>query len=233
MEATKLEEYKLKFKAFLEEYGPLYPKELLEFIKKEFERGINHPCSVDVLMQVYQEIGVTFDMPSFYEAHLHKIMENFDIGCNVVEVAAGRIPAFANLVAKEQLKIGKGTITLYDRALLPIKPKFANMTLKQELFTTDTDIKNADLIVSTLPCAATESIIENACRNHKNFYVVMCGCTHFDLNRYHGEITPFAYQDHVINLAELFVEQFDNGTLYVDKLEGDYDINNPILFNKK
>ena len=232
MEAERLALYNKKFQLFIKKYGPLYPKDVLGFITKEFERGIKNPCSVDVLMQVYQEIGVKFDVLSFYEAHLKKLMEHFDIGCNIVDVASGRIPAFANLIAREQLRIGKGTITLYDRALLPLKPKYANMTFRKESFTKDTDTSNADLIVSTLPCEATETIIENACRNKKNFYVAMCGCTHF--KPYEDiEGTPFDYQDKVIDLAELFVEQFQNGEIMIDHLDENYHINNPILYNKR
>ena len=233
MEASQLAMYQKRFQTFLSKYGSLYPEEVLKFIKKEFERGINYPCSIDILMQVYQEIGVNFSMPSFYEAHLKKLMSQFDIGCNVVDVASGRIPSFANLIAEEQLRIGKGTITLYDRALLPFRPKYANMFYKKELFTPETDTSNADLIVATLPCAATESIIENACRNHKKFYIAMCGCTHFDPYEHRFDTSLNAYQQHIINLAELFVDQFDNGELYVDCLSDDYTINHPILYNKK
>ena len=222
-----------KFFEFFKKYAHLYPNEAREFIKDNFASGITDVCQADILMQINEELGVKLPIPSFYEAHVNKIMENFDIGCNIVDVASGMLPAFANLIASRQLKIGKGTITLYDPELRFMKPKHPNMTLYRQPFTTKTDITSSDLIVATLPCGATEDIIENACRNRKNFYIAMCGCTHF---KYISEFmipSPELYQLQVIDLAKELLEKYDNGHLVVDKLDDNYKINYPILYNRR
>jgi hypothetical protein len=222
-----------KFNTFLKKYAHCYPEEAVEFMKENFDSGLTSVCQADILMQINQELGVTYPVPSFYEAHLHKIMENFDIGCNIVEVACGRIPALGNLIAPRQLKIGKGTITLYDPNLLPIKPKYSNMTLHREGFSTTTDISSADLLISTLGCYTMEDTIEAACVNHKDFYVAMCGCTHFKYILPWMIPSPEFYQDTVIDLAERLLKQYDNGHLVVDKLDDDYIIDYPILYNRR
>ena len=222
-----------KFQEFLKKYAHLYPREALEFIKENFSNGLTTVCQADLLMQINQELGVTFPIPSFYEIHLHKIMENFDIGCNIVEVAAGMIPAFGNLIAAEQLKIDKGTITLYDPQLLSTEPKYRNMTLYREEFTTKTNVSSANLLVSTLGCETMEDTIEVACTNHKDFYVAMCGCTHFKYITPYMFPSPELYQLQVIDLAEKLLKQYDNGHLVVDKLDDNYEISYPILYNRR
>ena len=46
-------------------------------------------------------------------------------------------------------------------------------------------------------------------------------------------VSPELYQDHVIKLAEKLLEQYDNGHLVVDQLTDDYEINYPILYNRR
>lgn len=50
----------------------------------------------------------------------------------------------------------------------------------------------------------------------------MCGCVHYD-----------AYQYYTINIAKRYLEQYDNGILIVDKLDDRFDIDYPIIYNKK
>ena len=71
---------------------------------------------------------------------------------------------FANKLAYEQLKINKGTITIYEPLLVDAKAKYPNMTIHKEDFTQKTDITKFDLVTGIMPCEATETIIEQACR---------------------------------------------------------------------
>ena len=233
MELIERETINKKFFKFFKKYAHLYPKEAREFIKDNFASSIRNICQADILMQINQELGVTFPIPSFYEAHVNKIMELFDIGCHITDVASGMLPAFANLIASRQLKIGKGTITLYDPELLTTEPKYRNMTLHKEEFTTNTNISSSNLLVGILPCKATETIIESACTNHKDFYIAMCGCTHFKHITPYMLPSPELYQLEIIDLAEKLLKQYDNGKLVVEHLDDNYEINYPILYNKK
>jgi hypothetical protein len=107
------------------------------------------------------------------------------------------------------------------------------MTLHKTEFTSDTHIKEFDLLTGILPCGATESIVENACRNQKDFYIAMCGCTHFDYIPWGMYVTPEMYQDHVIDKTKRLLKEYDNGTLIVERLEGEKDLDYPILYNRK
>ena len=158
-------------------------------------------------------------------------MENFDIGCNIVEIASGRYPALANLVATEQLKIGKGTITLYDPLLIPMEPEFPNMTIKRKYFSTKTNIKDYDLLISTMPCRITDAILETAAINRKNFYVALCTCDH--LTEPIDEDGFGLYQTYEVDKATYLTYKYGNGQLIVDELDDDYEIDAPIVYNKK
>lgn len=221
------------FHNFCIKYKDVYNVKEWDFIKENFWKHLSAPGAPDILMQIYTELGIEYAGGDYYRQHLDNLCHKFDIGCNILDVASGIIPSFANIVAHEQLKIGKGTVTLYEPLLGFTAPKHPNMTLYKKKFTSETHIKDFDLITAILPCAATEDIIENVCRNHKSFYIAMCGCTHFDYIPWGMYISPEMYQDHVINKTNSLLEEYDNGTLVVEKLEGNTKIDYPILYNRK
>lgn len=221
---------KLRYEKFLLKYESLYEERMINYIKEHFWDSMDE-VAPDVLMQIYSEFGVLKN--NFYLEHLNKLKQKFDITGNILDVGSGVIPAFGNLVAKEQLRIGSGTITLYDPKLILVKPKYPNMKLVKKEFTLDTDVSNFDLITGVFPCAATEHIIESACKNNKNFYLAMCGCTHFKAFPLFTPLTAETYQDHVINLTNNLLKKYDNGKLVIEKLDDSYELNYPILYNKK
>ncbi len=218
---------------FKKKYKHLYDEEEWVFIEDNFWTYVYEPAACDLLMQIYTELGIELEEPSFYQRHLTNIQRNFDIRSNVLDVASGMIPSFANLLAHEQLRLGKGTVTLYEPLLLTTKPKHRNMTLHKEKFQENTRIKEFDLITGIMPCAATESVIKAACMNRKDFYIAMCGCTHFEYIPWYMSVTPEMYQEHVIALAKDLLEEYDNGTLVVERFEPGYPIDYPIIYNRK
>ncbi len=223
------------YENFKKKYKDQYGEAEWEYIEDNFWTYVFEPASCDILMQVYQELNIQHRTPSFYQRHLKRIKKRFDITGNILDVGSGIIPSFANMLAYEQLKLGKGTITLYEPQLLTTTPKYHNMTLHKEKFTEDTHIKEFDLITGIMPCAATESIVKAACKNRKDFYIAMCGCTHFE-NYYlynFNMVSPERYQDYVIELTEDLLREYDNGTLVVERLERGFPIDYPILYNRK
>ena len=194
---------------------------------------LNNPTAPDVLMQIYETVGCGVKEGSFYNAHLNKIQELYGLDKNILEVAGGRMPAFANKVATIQKKTKKGTITVYDPCLIITKPNFKNLKLHKEDFMPDTDIKSYDLIMGLLPCEATEAIITTSCKAQKDFYVAMCGCVHFDFYDPFAYYTPHIYQQYVIQLAKDMLKEYDNGELVVEYLPEEYQIDYPILYNRK
>ena len=124
-----------RFNLFKEKYQQLYPEDLWEYIEENFWLYVFQTCAPDVLMQVYTEMGLVHENGDFYAAHISKIKERFNIGCNIIDIGSGIIPSFANKLAYEQLKINKGTITIYEPLLVDAKAKYPNMTIHKEDFT--------------------------------------------------------------------------------------------------
>lgn len=217
-----------KFNVFLDKYSKMYDEETLEYIKQNFWNYINEDFSGNVLFQVYSELGIYDD--KFYKVHLEEIKKHFDIRCNILDVASGIIPVFGNMLAKEQLKLGKGRVTLYDPKLILPAAKYPNMSLNKRKFKLDTDIGPYKLVTGILPCEITETIIESACMNKKDFYIVLCGCDHFN-SKYDEYMFADAlpYQEYLIDRADYLVKNYKNGSLVVDKLDDKY----PILYNKR
>lgn len=222
------------FNKFLKEYSSLYEQDALEFIKENFWTYLYSNCAPDILMEVYGELGIEPTTgKSFYNAHLSKIEEIFGLDKNILDIASGMIPTFANKIAKRQLEIKKGTITIYEPLLLKTTPKYPNMTLHREYFTSETHIKEFDLLTGILACEATETIIESACKNQKDFYIAMCGCTHFKSVYPHTPVSTERYQDYVIKKADRLLKEYDNGELIIEHLDNSYKLNYPIIYNKR
>ena len=70
-------------------------------------------------------------------------------------------PTLSNLIARSQLNIGSGTITVYDPRLVISEPKYSNMKLYKEEFKKDIDISSFDLVISIMPCSATEIVLDS------------------------------------------------------------------------
>jgi hypothetical protein len=222
-----------KLKRYMRKYGHLYTDNCREYIADNFMLYLDAPTAPDVLMQIYDTVGCGVKEGSFYNAHLARIQNMYGLDRNIVEVGGGRMPAFANKVATIQQKTKKGTITVYDPDLIITKPKFKSLTLKKEEFMESTDVHSYDLVMGLLPCDATEAIISASCKAQKEFYIAMCGCTHFDFYDPFGYYTPHMYQEYVIQLAQDMLKEYDNGELEVDYLPEEYGIDYPILRNRK
>ena len=220
------------YNSFCKKYKGIYTEEEWSYIEENFWTYVFSSDAPDILMQIYTELNFEYEKGSYYERHLKKIQDNFDIRCNILDIDSGMIPSFANLLASRQLQLKKGTVTLYEPLLLSTSKKYKNMTLHKEAFTTETNIKSYDLITGIMPCEATELIIEQACKNKKDFYIAMCGCTHFDYIPWGMYVTPYTYQNYVINKTKDLLKEYDNGTLIVEELD-DFPIDYPILYNRK
>lgn len=223
-----------RFNLFKEKYQQLYPEDLWEYIEENFWLYVFQTCAPDVLMQVYTEMGLVHENGDFYAAHISKIKERFNIGCNIIDIGSGIIPSFANKLAYEQLKINKGTITIYEPLLVDAKAKYPNMTIHKEDFTQKTDITKFDLVTGIMPCEATETIIEQACRYQKDFYIAMCGCVHLAMPSYYcSYISPEYYQNYIIDKTKRLIKEFNNGELEIDYLDSNFAIDYPILSNRR
>ena len=72
-------------------------------------------------MQLYSELGLDIGKHTFYDEHLERINSIFGLDRDIIEVASRYIPAFANKIAKKQLALNRGTITVYEPGYLKKK----------------------------------------------------------------------------------------------------------------
>ena len=226
-------ELERKFKEFKHKFALNYSPAAWEFIEEHFFTDMEEKDVPDILKQVYSELGVKAPSVKYYHKHLNLLKKLYPLDGNIVEVASGRIPAFANLIAREQGKIGKGTITLYDPLLVDLTPKYPNMALHKEPFDENTDIRDANLVVSLFPCEVTEHVLNSAIANDKDFYVALCGCAHRVKGPFGYYNMPASlYQQKVIDDSDFLLKDLGYGTLGVKSFKGTpYDY--PILYRKK
>ena len=225
-----------KFNSFLNEYSEFYSPDIIDIIKTYFWKNQDSLTTLDVLMQVYQELGIYEGRKSYYNYHLNNINKLFNINCNVVEIGAGHIPSFANMLAREQLKNKKGTVTIYDPCLIKLSTKYKNMKLHKENFNYCMDVSNYDLMLGLLPCEATEEIIKSAIINNKDFYISMCGCNHSKnaFLRMFGFCMPHdMYQTQMIELANDLMDEYNhNKEVVTCYMPDEYNVPYPVIYSK-
>ena len=160
---------------FLNKYKDQYPQPAVEYIVNNFGKvlPLNNP---DILNQVYDALGMFKDRNP-YLAYLKLLEQHFDISSNILEIGGGFYPAFATHVRDRQLQTKKGTITVYDKML--VTQDLPHMKLVKQDFKIQDSVSPYDLLVGILPCDATTLIIKKANEENKNFFIVLCNCTHF------------------------------------------------------
>lgn len=220
------------YEQFLNKYSHKYDKQTLEYIRQNFWKNIGAEFNDSILFQIYSELGIYNN--EFYLSHLEKIKQNFYINCDVLDIASGAIPVFANLLAKEQLELNCGSVTIYDPRLISTSPKYNNIIINQKPFNLKINIAPYKLITGILPCEVTEDIIRAACINQKDFYIALCGCDHFtsEYDEY-TFVDVLSYEEYIINTAKWLVEKYNNGILVIDRLDDNSLLNYPILYNKR
>ncbi len=128
-------------------------------------------------LQVYGGEYSESSLDCLYELFLKSIpTENIPA---VLEIGGGCFPAFSKYFDEFQREHNMGgTITTYDSRL--ITNKLGNIKLHKENLYEDMSVQSYDLIVGIMPCDAKELIVKKATLEHKEFFIAMCGCTHYD-----------------------------------------------------
>lgn len=93
--------------------------------KKEMLENLDIYLNIDELpmipckyAQVYDELSLVPDNSNYYVYFIDQLKQNFDIRCNIVDIGGGYIPRVAKRLAIEQIKMGRGNITVYDPRLI-------------------------------------------------------------------------------------------------------------------
>ena len=220
------------YQEYKKNYEHFYNEKARKYIEDNFFNGVNRTSNIDILMQLYNELGLDVGKHTFYDEHLERISSIFGLDRDIIEVASGYIPAFANKIAKKQLDLNHGTITIYEPEVFEEKAKYSNMTIHKEKFTEQTKINKNSLGIGILTCDATEAMIRNFCKNNMDFYIAMCNCDHKD----NGIFSAFKYQHKMIDLAESLLEKYSNSKkeLKIDYLDDEFFFGYaPIIYTKQ
>ena len=218
----------LKVNRFLEENKHGYNDRELEFIRSNWVHFLDKKFQVDILRQMYSELGFMDDKEDIYHAFIKILEDNFDIDTDIIEVGGGRIPSLAKRIA---LKQKKGTITVYDPNLISTDSPYPNMVLRQQPFTLQTPVKEDQLIIGFMPCEATEKIIYNAKKNNAHFLIALCeGGPHGDEFDYFESEDEWLYS--MLYSARDTADKTEHGPLQITDLK-EYDDPYPVIYTKK
>ena len=225
---TKLsqDEYVHRIIKFVETHATSYTPIEQEFIKKNILWGMKHPNQMNLLLQLYEEVG--FDIgDNIYKGFISLIENNFDINKNIIEIGGGIIPTLGKNIA---LKQKSGTVTVYDPRLITDISHPDNLILKKELFNKSSNIENTSMIIGFMPCEATNTIIEVACENNLDFIIALCeGGTR---PGYEWLETDDEWISHVKSNAIRGLKNSNLGTLGMTFLT-QYNDPYPVIYNKK
>ena len=220
------------YQEYKKNYEHFYSEKAKQYIEDNFFKEAYKTSNMDILMQLYSELGLDIGKHTFYDEHLERINSIFGLDKDIIEVASGYIPAFANKIAKKQLALNRGTITIYEPELFEEKAKYSNMTIHKEKFTEQTKINKDSLGIGILPCDATEAMIRNFCKNNMDFYIAMCNCNHKSNNIF----PTYQYQNKMVALAESLLEKYSNHQkkLKIDYLDDEFVFGYaPIIYTKQ
>lgn len=228
------EEIMNKFLEYMYKHGDEYDDVIAKELSENFMDNIGENRVYSEFTQLYDELGALPPCGNAYIAYLDMIIKNFDITGNILEVGGGAIPSFAKKVAKKQIELGKGTITVYDPRLLSVTyEEYPNMILKKQECNNKIDISEYDLLLGIMPCLGTDNMLELIEKYKKDFFVALCGCDHdaYRLGYYkYGFYRP-SYYDY-INYAKEICEE-NNRELVQDFLPDRFDISYPVIYSKR
>lgn len=160
---------------FLNKYKKHYPVEVFDFILDEIDKNVNAKQPA-VIRQILDANGLYHDKSKNpYFNYLQIFEEYFSYNQNIIDVGAGFYPASSIHIKEQQTN---GTLTVYDPFLLPLKRN--DIILKKEEFTLSTNIEKQDLLFGIMPCESTRTMIQKANDEHKNLFLGLCGCSHYN-----------------------------------------------------
>lgn len=180
----------------------------------------------NILLQIYDELGILPDFMNPYKAFSELINKQFDIkDKNIVEIGGGTIPRLAKRLSDMQ---NRGSITVYDPNLY-IKKTYPNIKLIKRNFYPISNVDNADLLVGLLPCGASTSILKSSLRHNKDFMIALCdSCNFYEYFDGYEDDSNWPYS--FIDIATKAVDESNLGKLKVKYLK-EVGERYPIIYN--
>lgn len=202
--------YMNMFRKYLKEYGTGYSDTSRNFIKKNFLKITEPGETPAILVQLYAKFGMLTEAENIYLGFSKMIGERYGWDAKILEVGGGFYPIFSKYIDDEQTKNGLGKITVIDPVL--VTNKLGNVKLQKKAFSHNMNVSDFDLLVGICPCEATTEIIKSAVINKKEFFIAMCGCTHFpmyDIPCFYNQ--SYLYHMWVEEIVALAKEQEEDG----------------------
>ena len=226
------EELRHRYELFMKKYGNKFPPKTKNELKIHFIKRLGKYDNPTDFFQLYDCFGAVPDNINFYLYHLNEIKKVFGLDKNILEIAGGTYPTFGRRIASEQLKIGKGTITVYDPRLITTRiVRYPNLKLVNRYFTNEIDITKYNLLVGIMPCDATDNIVEAVEKYNKDFYIAFCGCgRNFKLSD--DSISSPDYVSQIEDLKEI-CKYYKLGDLIIKYLPSNYNVSYPLVYNKR
>ena len=213
---------------FLARHPGYYDQYEEECIKSYALRENERNFYLDIMREIYDELGFIPDEKNMYITFIKMIEETFGIeGKNIIEVGGGIIPRLGKRI---HLKQNTGTITVYDPRLGRHYESEDRFTLVREEFTKKTPVDGADLIVGLMPCKGAEPLLDQAIKNNIDFILWFCeGGPHGDYFDYFEDDDEWLSS--TLYFARKGVEENKMGKLKVKHLEQFSTY--PIVYNER
>lgn len=223
------EKRKEMFREFTNKYLGRFSGKDRVLVSLNLENGVGHYFNPMQLFQIYSYLGICSEQDDIYYGYFKKLAENFDINCNILDVASGAVPAFGLIVAGKLIELpnSKGKITMCDPALVLDTGKKDNMTLIKGKFERE-KVKTYDLVTGVMPCSVTRDIITSSCEYNKDFFIGLCGCP----QEYDFFGDGKSSIEHNIDFANEMCSKYGR-TLETVELDFYYTANKPIIYSKK
>ncbi len=157
---------------FYLKYRELFSKDV-HYLFTEFYLENEFLC--DTLLEFYTYLHAIEDYVNpYYDFYKYLCEKHANISKKkILEIASGYIPAFSYLLVINQKM--ENIIVAMDPVSLPLKIK--GVTIKNNLFSLETDLQNIDLLIAHCPCEALETILNKAVNEKKEFTIQTCKCT--------------------------------------------------------
>lgn len=218
----------LAVEEFLAKYKDGYEPREIDYIRRNWQSCLKSKYTMDLLRQIYAELGFLSDDENIYKAFIKILEENFSIDRDIIEVGGGRFPSLAKMIA---LKQKTGTITVYDPRLVTTVSPLPNMKLKKETFTKKTPVTKDQMVIAFMPCEATEPAILAAGENGADFLIALCeGGPHGDEFDYFESIDEWLGS--MIYTARIMARKHDLGEIEITDLK-EYNDPYPVIYNKR
>lgn len=212
---------KAKLEAFKEKYYARYVSYLQEELDNKLFNGFTN--NNDTINQIYCYLQIAPTRFNYYQEFIKIIQKHFSLeNKKVLEVGAGSLPILASYLESSALSYDVMDPGIILEDVVGLKGRVI-----KEKFSLTTNITDYDLLIGYNPCGATEAMIKNCLKNHKEFIIALCGCAF--LPESYKKRTNKEWQKYLFQIIEKLGQDYN---LYIEYFKDYFQIEYPILVMK-